>query len=147
MYRGRYETIMDSKGRTSLPARFRDVLAASDDKRMVVTTALEPCLVAYPYSGWNAFEKKLASLPTFDPAVVQIKRLYVASAVECPVDSHGRILIPPVLREYAGISREVVWSGMVDFVEIWDQGRWQKAFKDARDSATGLGKTLADLGL
>jgi MraZ protein len=147
MFRGRYETIVDSKGRTSLPARFRDVLTASDDKRMVLTTALEPCLVAYPYSGWSEFEKKLGSRPTFDPAIVQIKRLYVASAVECPVDSHGRILIPPVLREYAGISREVVWSGMVDFVEIWDQGRWKEAFRDARDNATGLGQTLADLGL
>ena len=147
MFRGRYETIVDAKGRTSLPARFRDVLTASDDKRMVVTTGLEPCLVAYPYNEWDAFEERLASRPTFDPAVIQIKRLYVASAVECPVDSHGRILIPPTLREYAGISREVVWSGMVDFVEIWDQERWNKAFAEAQKNATGLGRALADLGL
>ena len=147
MFRGRYETIVDAKGRTSLPARFRDVLTASDDKRMVVTTGLEPCLVAYPYSEWNAFEERLASRSTFDPDVIRIKRLYVASAVECPVDSHGRILIPPTLRDYAGIAREVVWSGMVDFVEIWDQGRWKKAFSEARKNATGLGRALADLGL
>jgi MraZ protein len=147
MFRGRYETIVDAKGRTSLPARFRDALTASDDNRMVLTTALEPCLVAYPYSGWAEFEKKLSDRSSFDPAVTQIKRLYVASAVECPVDSHGRILIPPVLREYAGISREVVWSGMVGFVEIWDQQRWQEAFAQARDNATGLGQALADLGL
>jgi MraZ protein len=147
MFRGRHETIVDSKGRTSLPARFRDVLTANDDKRMVLTTALEPCLVAYPYNGWSEFEKKLSSRPAFDPAVIQIKRLYVASAVECPVDSHGRILIPPVLREYGGISKEVVWSGMVDFVEIWDQGRWREAFAEARDNVTGLGQALADLGL
>ena len=105
MFRGRHETIVDAKGRTSLPARFRDVLTASDDRRMVLTTGLEPCLVAYPYSAWNAFEERLASRPTFDPAVNQIKRLYVASAVECLVDSHGRILIPSTLREYASAAR------------------------------------------
>jgi MraZ protein len=52
MFRGRYETIVDAKGRTSLPARYRDALTASDDNRMVLTTALDPCLVAYPYSVW-----------------------------------------------------------------------------------------------
>ncbi len=147
MFRGRHETTVDPKGRTSLPARFREVLHASDDTRMVITTALEPCLVAYPYSGWNEFEKKLSMRPTFDPAVIQIKRLYVAGAIECPVDGHGRILIPPVLREYAGISREVAWSGMVSYVEIWDRERWQTAFNKAQAEAESLGKALADLGL
>jgi MraZ protein len=147
MFRGRHETVMDEKGRTSLPARFRELLAAGDDLRMVITTALEPCLVAYPQSGWRDFEQKLSERSAFDPNVVQLKRLYVASAVECPVDSHGRILVPQVLRTYAGLTREVVWSGMVDYVEIWDQIRWQKAFAEAQGSADGLGKKLADLGL
>ncbi|MCP4604055.1 MAG: division/cell wall cluster transcriptional repressor MraZ [Proteobacteria bacterium] len=147
MFRGRYETTVDPKGRTSLPARFRDVLAINEDKKMIVTTALEPCLVAYPYSGWSEFEKKLSARPTFDPAVIQIKRLYVAGAVECPVDGHGRILIPSVLREYASISRDVVWSGMVGYIELWDRVRWQEAFAAAQAEAEGLGKALADLGL
>jgi MraZ protein len=147
MFRGRYETTVDAKGRTSLPARFRDVLTAGDDNRMVITTALEPCLVAYPYNGWAEFEKKLAASPSFDPNVIRIKRLYVASAAECLVDSHGRILLPQVLREYAGISREVVWSGMVGYVEIWDQNRWGEAIAKAKAEADGLGKALADLGL
>ena len=147
MFRGRYETTVDSKGRTSLPARFREVLTDRDDSRMVVTTALEPCLVAYPYSGWIEFEKKLAQRPTFDPSVVQIKRLYVAGAVECPVDGHGRILIPPVLRQYAGILRDVIWSGMVGYVELWDQSRWHEAFTQAQTDANGLAAALAELGL
>ena len=97
MFKGRYETTLDSKGRTSLPARFRHVLADGDHDRIVVTTALDPCLVVYPYSGWCEFEKKIAGLPSFDPNVIQLKRLYVAGASECPVDGHGRILLPPSL--------------------------------------------------
>ncbi len=147
MFRGRYETTLDPKGRTSLPARFRDVLAESDDRKMVVTTALEPCLVAYPYSGWREFERRLAERPAFDPSVVRIKRLYVAGAVECPVDGHGRILIPPVLREYAAISREVVWSGMVNYIELWDRARWKDALAAAQAAAGELDKALAELGL
>ena len=147
MFRGRYETTVDSKGRTSLPARFREVLAGSDDRKMVVTTSLEPCLVAYPYSGWREFEKRLSQRPSFDPSVIQIKRLYVAGALECPVDSHGRILIPPVLREYAGISKDVVWSAMVNYVELWDRNKWIEAFAAAQSGADDLGKALADLGL
>jgi len=138
---------MDSKGRTSLPARFRDVLAASDDSRMVITTGLEPCLVAYPNNGWKQFEEKLSSLPSFDPSVIQIKRFYVGGAVECPIDGHGRILVPSILRSYAGITRDVIWCGMVGYIELWDAGRWQEVFKTAQEATQGLGRALADLGL
>jgi MraZ protein len=147
MYRGRFETTLDPKGRTSLPVRFRDVLSESDEEKMVLTTALDPCLVAYPYSGWCEFERKLAEKPSFDPHIIQIKRLYISGAVECPIDGHGRILIPPMLREYAGISREVIWSGMVGYVELWDSSRWREVFADAQARAKGLGKALAELGL
>lgn len=147
MFRGRYETAVDEKGRTSLPARFRELLLAGDDQQMVITTALEPCLVAYPLGAWNAFERKLAAQSAFDPNVVQLKRLYVTGAKECALDSHGRILIPQLLREYAAISRAVIWSGMVDYLEIWDRERWQKALEQAQGGAASLGKALSDLGL
>ena len=114
---------------------------------MVLTNALDACLIAYPYSTWLEFEKKLSAAPTFDPNIVRIKRLYVAGAMECPVDSHGRILIPQSLREHAGIVREVIWSGMIDYVEIWDAERLTEAFKEARDNASLLGKELANFGL
>ena len=114
---------------------------------MVITTALEPCLAVYTYSEWRRFEEKLADLPSFDPSVVQIKRFYVGGAVESAVDGHGRILIPAPLREYAGISRSVVWCGMVSYVELWDEERWKGAFSKAQGKAQDLGKALAALGL
>lgn len=147
MFRGKYETTVDEKGRTSLPARFRDVLTTVDDDRMVVTMALDPCLVAYPLSGWKEFEKKLGALPTFANEVVQLKRFYVGGAVECPVDGHGRILIPSALREYAGVSKNVIWCGMVGHVEIWDSVRWQEAFTATRQEARDLSTALANLDI
>src|SRR5262245_10763825 len=116
MFRGLYEHSIDGKGRTSLPVHFREVLAAEpngDKDSLIITTGIDRCLVAYPLPEWRAFEAKLAGLSQFDPAVVQLKRIYVAGATECPIDKHGRLLIPPMLREYAKLEGEVVWAGMV----------------------------------
>jgi MraZ protein len=148
LFRGRFETVVDGKGRTSLPARYRENLAATDDNRMVLTQALEPCLRAYPYTKWLEFEKKLSEAPSFDPHIIRIKRIAVTSAMECAVDSHGRILIPQILRESVGISRDVIWAGMVDYAEIWDAAKFRQAFETATgDDAAVLGKALADFGL
>jgi len=147
MFRGRYETTLDAKGRTSLPARFRDVLAAEEDDRMVLTTGLEGCLVGYTYGAWRRFEERLAGLPSFDPNVTRLKRLYVASAVECPVDGHGRILVPGPLRGHAGLEKNAVWCGLAGYVELWDAERWQRVFAEALEGVDQLGRALADLGL
>ncbi|MBK7772890.1 MAG: division/cell wall cluster transcriptional repressor MraZ [Sandaracinaceae bacterium] len=94
MFRGRYEHAIDAKGRTSFPAAFREVLNTKGDARLVVTTGLEACLVAYPMSEWLAFEERLAQLPQFDRSVAMLRRIYVSGAVECEVDKVGRLLIP-----------------------------------------------------
>ena len=101
MFRGRYEHTIDAKGRTSLPARYRDVLSSIGERRVILTSALDPCLVAYTSPEWTAFEERLAKLPQFDRAVQKLKRIYVSGAVECEVDDSGRILIPPTLRDHA----------------------------------------------
>src|ERR1019366_7703633 len=101
MFRGRYEHTIDAKGRTSVPARYRDVLDAISERRIVLTSALDPCLAAYTMPEWTAFEERLAKMPQFDRAVQKLKRIYVSGAVECEIDDSGRILIPPVLREHA----------------------------------------------
>ncbi len=131
-----------------MPRRFREeLLRAFSDDRLVVTRALENCLVAYPMSEWEAFEARLAEKGQFNRAVIQLKRAVIASAVECKVDSHGRILLPPGLREYAGIEREVVWAGMTQNIEIWAKQRWAAAESDAREDPEALSKSLAELGL
>lgn len=150
MFRGRYEHAIDGKGRTSLPSRFREALSATGDSRIVLTTGLERCVVAYPLSGWMAFEERLAALPQFDPSVTMLRRIYVSAAVETDVDKLGRVLIPATLRKHAGLQREALWAGMGTHVELWDRD----AFDALRDGVLGDGekregiaRRLAELGL
>ena len=146
MFKGRYEHTIDVKGRVSIPSRFRETLAtAYADDRLIVTSFVDPCLIAYPVAEWKALEERVRQLPRFDPAVVRVKRVLISGATECPIDRNGRILLPPVLRQFAGLEREMVWAGMVDNIEIWAKTTWEKMFEQAR--GPDLSDALGQLGL
>jgi MraZ protein len=147
MWQGQYEHAIDAKGRTSLPSRFRDVLSAANDDRFVLTSALDPCLVAYPLAEWRSFEEKLSRLPRFDPAVVKLRRLYVSAAIEVPFDGQGRVLIPPSLRAYAGLEKELLWAGMGRHAELWSKDRWSRVIETTEDERATLAGKLGELGL
>ena len=132
-FTGVYQHQIDAKGRTSLPSRFREVLAAQGADKLYVTTVLfDPCLQAYAPAQWTAFTQKVAALSQFDPSVRLLVRSFVAPAQECPVDKVGRVLIPPPLREHAGLTEEVTWAGTVERIEIWSPKRWLETQKAAR---------------
>jgi MraZ protein len=149
VFRGQYEHAIDGKGRTSLPSRFREVLGP-DETRLVVTTGLDPCLVAYPMTEWRRFEERLAALPRFDPSVAMIRRIYVSSAVEIEVDKLGRVLVPANLRDYAGFERNVLWAGMGPHLELWSKERFD-ALRNAaladESQRVEMARRLAELGL
>ena len=127
LFRGHYEHSIDAKGRTSLPARFRHVLSAGD-QRLVITPGLaDPCLDVYPMQAWEAFEQRVAQLPKWDRDTVLLRRRYVSAAVECELDRHGRVLVPASLREHAGLSKEVLWAGVGTTIELWSRQRWSDA--------------------
>lgn len=147
MWQGQYEHAIDAKGRTSVPARFRDAIAGPHEGAFVVTSGLDPCLVAYPIEEWRAFEEKLSKLPRFDPHVVKLRRIYVSAAVEASIDSQGRVLIPPTLRAYASLEKDVVWAGMGRYAELWSKERWMRATETTEDERRTLAGKLAELGL
>ena len=147
MFRGRYEHTIDAKGRTSVPARYRDVLEASGERRIVLTSALDPCLVAYTHAEWSAFEDRLAKLPQFDRAVQKLKRIYVSGAVECEIDDVGRILVPPTLRDHARLKKDVLWAGAGRYAELWDKDEWVRHFETTDDERHSMSARLAELGL
>jgi MraZ protein len=150
VFLGSYEHALDEKGRLSLPIRFRESLAVLGDPRLVITTNVDPagqCLVAYPIKEWQAFQERIASLPQFDEAVIRLKRLHVAGAVECSADRQGRILIPPMLREYAGLKGQVLIAGLGNNIEIWDRARWEEERTRAKESLGAINEALARLGL
>ena len=135
MFRGVFEHQIDAKGRTSFPVKLRETLVGAYDERLIITTALDPCLHAYPLREWEALENSLAKRNPMEPGVKTLMRLYVASAQECPIDKMGRILVPPSLRAHAALEKEVVWAGMVKVIELWSKDGWRKAQEDARTEA------------
>lgn len=150
MFRGRYEHSIDAKGRTSVPSRFREAMAATGDVQLVLTTGLDACLVAYPMSAWIAFEARLAALPQFDPEVVMLRRIYVSGAVECEVDKVGRVLIPSGLRKHAGLKRDALWAGMGTHIELWSKSTFESLRTAAladEERRQSIGQRLAELGL
>jgi MraZ protein len=150
VFSGRYEHAIDGKGRTSLPSRFREVLAASGDARIVITAGLDGCLVVYPMQGWLAFQEQLAKLSQFDPAVVMLRRVHVSSAEECELDKLGRVLIPAALRKHAGLTRNLWWAGMGKNIELWDKQRFEQLRDEVLadpEEKLAMAKRLAELGL
>ncbi len=150
MFRGQYAHAIDDKGRTSVPSRFRDVLAGTGEQRLVVTAGVDPCLVAYPMKEWIAFEERLSALPRFDPSVAMIRRLYVSGAVELEVDKVGRVLVPQTLRDFAGLEREALWAGMGRHLELWSKPRFdalRESLLGDDDKKRDIAARLAELGL
>jgi MraZ protein len=147
MFRGRYEHQLDPKGRLALPAAFRRALG--DEGTLVIAAHISsPCLVAHPIREWEQFELRLSQLPQFDRNVMLLRRLYVGSAMDCPIDRQGRVLVPPVLRAHAGLEREVYWVGGMKTAEIWAKAAWDEGVESMRAEVddTVLSK-LGDLGI
>ncbi len=146
MFRGRYQHQIDVKGRLSVPSRFRDALSAGVGELLMVTN-FDQCLWAYTQSEWHELEKKVALAPQFSEEVKAFQRVFISAACECPIDRQGRILIPPSLREYAGIIRDVTIVGMTKRFEIWARERWDLIFTTAEQHLGGMGEKLSGLGL
>ena len=146
MFRGRFEHTIDSKGRISIPAKFRELLAEKYDERVMITN-FDRCLVAYPYEEWRSMEEKISSLSMVKKEAKAFQRFFVSAAVECPIDKLGRILIPPTLRSYAQLEKDVVFAGMVKKFEIWSKERFLEEIQKAEENFEGMGETLATLGL
>jgi MraZ protein len=150
MFRGSFEHTLDNKGRLSIPSKFRDVLVGKGDERIVMTNYVidsQRCLDVYPMDAWLQFEDEVRKKPKFDPRMVRFQNYYLGSACECSVDTHGRILIPPVLRKYADLKRDVILVSALEKFRVWDREAWKKIFIEAEDKLMQDPDFLGDLGL
>ena len=146
MFRGRYEHTIDSKGRVSLPAKFREVLKEKYDDQLIVTN-LDGCLVAYPDEEWQVIEEKVSSMSIVRREVKAFQRFFISGAAECPVDKQGRILIPAGLRKYAELEKDIVFAGMTNKIEVWSKKRWSQEIAQVEENFDDLSTPLAELGL
>lgn len=127
MFRGVNGINIDAKGRIVMPTRYRDRLQDTSHGRIVLTIDTEErCLLLYPLTAWEEIESKLAALPSFNSAARRIQRLLIGHATETELDSHGRILLAPLLREYAGLNKRIMLVGQGKKFEIWDEDHWQQ---------------------
>ncbi len=138
---GEYNHTIDTKGRLIIPSKFRETLG----DEFVVTKGLDGCLFVYDNSEWKSFEEKLKALPLTNKDARQFVRFFLAGAAAVEVDKQGRILVPSVLREFAGLEKEVVLVGVASRVEIWSRAKWENTatYEDMEEIA----EHMAELGL
>jgi MraZ protein len=132
IFLGQFEHAVDNKNRLFLPARFREKNSGS---RFIMTQGLEQCLFVYAPQGWELLAGKLDRLSLADKSEERaFKRTLLAAACEAEADQQGRILIPQLLKDYAGLKRDAVILGVLNHVEIWAKERWEHYRKKARRS-------------
>lgn len=140
MFMGQYNHTIDAKGRLIVPAKYREQLGEA----FVITNGNDGCLNIYTEEAWEAVLEKLQLLPNSrDKRVLTRKLVSQANTVE--VDKQGRILIPPTLRDHAGLTKDVIFAGANDKIEVWDKDKWDEV--NAVDDYDDIAERLADLGL
>ncbi|MDO4173783.1 MAG: division/cell wall cluster transcriptional repressor MraZ [Eubacteriales bacterium] len=136
--KGEYQHTLDAKGRLFIPAKLREELGDS----FVVTKGLDECLFLYPQEAWDMLEEKIRQLPMSKSRSLQ--RFFLSSAADAVVDKQGRIVVPPVLRTYAGLERDVTIIGVSERAEIWDRQKWE-TYNNALDAGS-IAQAMEDLG-
>ncbi len=124
MFRGSSQHTIDSKGRIIIPVRFREPLQESDDHSLMISR-LDNALFAYPPEEWRKIEERIHSLAEKSDAMRRFRRVFIGAVQHCPLDKQNRILIPPELRNYAKLEKEIVLVGVLDHFEIWSKQWWE----------------------
>jgi len=142
MFRGINNVTLDAKGRFAVPVRYRQGLGNS----LVVTIDTdEKCLLMYPASEWQIIEEKLQKLPGFNPATRRIQRLLIGHATDIELDGSSRILLPGMLREYAGLNGNLVMIGQGNKFELWAEETWESMREQWLRDEDGLSDSLSDV--
>jgi len=155
MLRGLAAVNIDAKGRITIPAQYRELLLAEAQGKLVVTIDTEErVLLLYPAPAWQQIEDELSQLPSFNPGVRRVQRLLIGHATDLEMDRHGRILLPALLREYAGLDKTIMLVGQGKKFEIWGESQWQMARDswlaegmDDDESGAGVPMELSSLSL
>lgn len=125
MFRGSSFHTIDSKGRIIIPTRFRDIIRAGGGNGIVVSR-MDKSLVSYTLEGWSKIESKILSLAEKSENMRRFRRVFIGGSFECSCDNQDRILIPPALRQYAELKKEIVLVGVLDHFEVWSRENWDK---------------------
>ena len=131
-FRGGPVLTLDQKGRLTVPVRFKDKLATEGGGQLVVSKSPDGCLALFPLPVWDQLETEMRDWPV---ELDGWRRLFMGSATDVEIDGGSRVLIPPELRKWAGLDREVKFMGVGAHFELWDSARY-----DEREAALLAGE-------
>lgn len=126
---GEFESTLDAKGRFLLPAGLKKQLPEGENTRFVINRGFEKCLTLYPRQSWEPLFARISTLNDFDPKVREFRRFFLNGATEVELDSAGRLLLPPNLKDYAGLEKDITLASAVDKIEIWSSENYKKFFE------------------
>ena len=130
MFLGTYTHSLDSKSRLTIPAKYRDAVAAG----LVITRHPHgKCLMAMPLSEWEKVAAEVSKNKITDQDAAMFQRLVFSSAEDLVPDKQGRILIGQRLREAAGIENDVILAGINTYFELWTPDEWEKTVEPLKD--------------
>jgi MraZ protein len=144
MFRGRFVHTIDNKGRISIPSGFRAEFERRSERAPILTNAYQ-CLQLYSYEDWCEVERNIVENSTVDVDVQAYQRMMISGASECPIDKQGRMLIPPVLREHAGLEKEVTIAGVGPRIEMWDKLRFDAELMKTQARYHEIASKVAEL--
>jgi len=139
MFLGRFDHVLDDKGRLAIPARFRNGL----QEGMVLTRGTDRCLYLFPVSTWTGIAARLDALPLGDPNARNLRRAAFAAAEPVELDKQGRVVVSERLRSYAGLASNVAVVGMNSYIEIWDQTAWDAIEAEVEQQGDVLAQQMA----
>ncbi|BBO75140.1 transcriptional regulator MraZ [Desulfosarcina widdelii] len=125
MFRGSSFHTIDPKGRIIVPTRFREVIKESGTDSIMITR-MDSCLFAYAHDRWAELEQKILHLPEKSEEMRRFQRFFIGGAQDCKCDAQGRVLIPPFLKQYSELEKEIVLVGVLDRFEIWSRENWDR---------------------
>lgn len=126
MFQGAAALNMDAKGRIAVPTRHRDALMRDAEGKLVLTAHPEGCLLLYPGPAWEPIRTKVMGFPSFNTLASKWKRLLVGFAEDIELDSAGRVLVSPELRNFARLDKRVMMVGQGSHFEIWAHEGWER---------------------
>ena len=138
---GEFEHSLDAKVRLIMPSKLREDIG----EKFIITKGLDGCLFAFSVEEWKNFELKLRTLPISNKDARAFSRFFFAGASDCEIDKQGRFLISSNLREFAGLTKDVVIVGMDSRIEIWSKEKWQRC--DENISADEIAEKMEMLGI
>ncbi|MCI9189675.1 MAG: division/cell wall cluster transcriptional repressor MraZ [Lachnospiraceae bacterium] len=141
MFMSKYNHTIDPKGRLSIPSKYREILG----DEFVVSKGMDGCLFVYANETWKEFEAKLAALPLVNRQARQLARFFLSGAQYVTVDKQGRILVPQDLRDFAGLEKDVVLSGMGSRIEVWSLEKWNEV--NSQVDIDEISEGMGDMGL